>query len=115
MSIEGLIKRVDGALKVLELIVEDLAEVRDSLKSVVGGAKLPQETTIETVREMLPEKLRGAVSLNEVEDYVIVNLRRHLNSETFKMIAAVAIDRLGGEYVSSGKEGYFRIPRKKSG
>ena len=110
-----MIKKVDGTLKVLKLIVEDLAEVRDALKSAVGGAELPQKTTIETAQEMLPEKLQGAVSLNEVEDYVIVNLRRHLNSETFKMIAAVAIDRLGGEYVSSGKEGYFRIPRKKSG
>jgi hypothetical protein len=83
------------------------------LKSVVGEAELPQETTIETVQEMLPEKLQGAVSLNEVEGYVVVNLRRHLNSETFKTIAAVAIDRLGGEYVSSGREGYFRIPKKK--
>jgi hypothetical protein len=102
-------------LKVLKLIVEDLAEVRDALKSVIGGAELPQITTIETVREMLPAKLQGAVSLNEVEDYVIVNLLRRLNSETFKTIAAVAIDRLGGEYVSYGKEGYFRIPKKKSG
>jgi hypothetical protein len=115
VSIEDLIKRVDGALKVLELIVEDIAEVRDALKSVVGEAELPQETTIETVREMLPEKLRGTVSLNEVEGYVIVNLWRRLNSEAFKTIAAVAIDRLGGEYVSSGRGGYFRIPRKKRG
>jgi hypothetical protein len=114
MSIEGLIKRVDGTLKVLKLIVEDLSEVRDALKRLVGGAELPQETTIEAIDETLPEKLRGAVSLNEAGDYVIVSLRRHLNSENFKMIAAVAIDRLGGEYVSSGKEGYFRIPKKKS-
>lgn len=109
-----MIKRVDGTLKVLKLIVEDLSEGRDALKSVVGGAELPQETTIETVQEMLPEKLRGAVSLNEAGDYVIVNLRHRLNSENFKTIAAVAIDTLGGEYVSSGKEGYFRIPRKNS-
>jgi hypothetical protein len=113
VSIEDLIKRVDGALKVLKLIVEDIVEVRDALKSMVGEAELPQETTIETVREMLPKNLRGAVLLNEVEDYVIVNLRHHLNSETFKTIAAVAIDRFGGEYVSYGKEGYFRIPKKK--
>jgi hypothetical protein len=112
-ELKALVERIDGALTVLELVIEDLAGVRESLKSLVGEAELPQETTIETVRAMLPQKLRGALSLSEVEGYVVVNVRRRLSPETFKTLAAVAIDRLGGEYVSTREGGYFRMPKKK--
>ena len=112
MSVEKLVERAEGSLKLLELIIRDLTQLRNALKGLAAQSK--HEITIEAVREMLPENLHEAVSISENAEYVIVNLRRFLKPEAFREIARLAIGRVGGEYISTGKGGYFRIPKKRA-
>ena len=111
LTVEKLVERAEDSLKLLELIIRDLTQLRNTLKGLAAQPK--HEKTIEAVRQMLPESLREAVSISENAEHVIVNLRRFLKPEAFRMIADLAIGRLGGEYISTGKGGYFRIPKKK--
>lgn len=77
-------------------------------------AQSKHEITVQVVRQILPENLQQAVSLSETAEHVIVSLRHFLKPEAFREIANLAIGKLGGEYISTGKGGYFRIPKKKS-
>jgi hypothetical protein len=99
-------------LAVLEFIVGDLKDFGEALKRLVGECKSQCEVSVEAVRGMIPERLHAYLSLSEDEEDVIVNVRR-LNAEQFKAVVAVVIGRLGGEYVSLGSTGYFRIPKKR--
>jgi len=63
---------------------------------------------------MIPERLHACLSLSEDEEHVIVSVQRRLNAEQFKALVAVAIGRLGGEYVSLGGAGYFRIRKRRA-
>ncbi|MHA1711849.1 MAG: hypothetical protein ACTSUS_07305, partial [Candidatus Freyarchaeota archaeon] len=60
------------------------------------------------------ENLHEAVSVSENSEHVIVNLRRFLKTEAFREIANLAIGMVGGEYISTRKGGYFRIPKKRA-
>jgi ATP/ADP translocase len=99
-------------LSVLEFIVGDLKDFGEALKRLVGECKSQCEVSVEAVWGMIPERLHAYLSLSEDEEHVIVNVRR-LNAEQFKAVVAVVIGRLGGEYVSLGSTGYFRIPKKR--
>jgi len=109
--IEGLVRDFEGLLEVLELAIRDLAEVRDSLKDLLG--KLKPKVDAKAVLEMLPGKLRREVSVSDGGDYITVKTKRFLSSEDFKALAEAIISRLGGEYVSTTSKGggYFRIPK----
>ena len=109
--VEKLVRSVETVLEVLELFVVDLAEVLSCLKGLVEDVQPPRADAM-GIMQMLPEKLRGEVSINEEGDYVIVKLKRLLRAEAFKALVDVIITKLGGEYVSmGGGRGYFRIPR----
>jgi len=112
LTVEKLVERVEDTLKLLELIILDLTQLRNALKGLAAQSK--HEITVEAVREMLPENLHEAVSVSENSEHVIVNLRRFLKTEAFREIANLAIGRVGGEYISTRKGGYFRIPKKRA-
>ena len=108
---DELVKRVEDALAVLEFIVGDLKDFGEALKRLVGECKSQCEVSVEAVWGMIPERLHAYLSLSEDEEHV--NVQRRLNAEQFKAVVAVVIGRLGGEYVSLGSTGYFRIPKKR--
>lgn len=111
VDVDRLVGRVEDALSVLELIVEDLEELRDGLKGLVSEYKY--EVSIETVQGMIPEGLKSYLGFNEDEEYVVVSVQRRLNAEQFKAVVDV-IGGLGSEYVSLGGTGYFRIPKRRA-
>lgn len=114
MRVDGLVKKVEDGLAVLELIIRDLKELGEALKRLVVEYKSQSDVSVETVQGMIPESLRAFLNLSEDEEYVTVNVQRRLNAEQFKAVVAVVIGRLGGEYVSLGGTGYFRIPKRRT-
>ena len=63
--------------------------------------------------EFFPEDLRSLLSFEEQADAVILKPRQFLGSENFAKIADI-VKQHGGEWVSAGKNSYFRIPIKTS-
>jgi hypothetical protein len=114
VRVDELVKRVEDDLSVLEFIVGDLKDLGQALKRLVDECKSHCEVSVEAVRGMIPERLHAYLSLSEDEEYVIVNVQRRLNAEQFKAVVAVVIGRLGGEYVSLGGTGYFRIRKRRA-
>lgn len=114
MRVDGLVKRVEDELAVLELVIGDLKDLGEALKRLVDECKSQCEVSVETVRGMIPERLHAYLSLSEDGEYIVVNVNRRLNADQFKAVVAVVIGRLGGEYVSLGGSGYFRIPKRRA-
>ncbi len=127
-KIEGLTKRVDELVVILNGIVEDLGQVSASLKSLAVSQitqpivaptppKLPQmiekSKILEDIKMEFPDDLDGLLDFEEKDDYIIVKPRQFLGSENFSKIAST-IRGMGGEYVSAGKASHFRIPRGTS-
>jgi hypothetical protein len=110
--VDGLVKRVEDVLSVLELIVGDLKDLAEGLKRLVDEWKWQCEVSVESVRGMTSEGLHAYPSSRGDLEHVIVNVQRRLNAEQFKAVANVVIGRLGGEYVSAGDKGCFRIQKK---
>jgi hypothetical protein len=59
VRVDELVKRVEGALAVLELIVGDLKDLGEALKGLVGECKSRCEVSVESVRGMIPERLHA--------------------------------------------------------
>jgi hypothetical protein len=114
VRVDGLVKRVEDELGVLELIIGDLKDLGEALKRLVDECKSRSGVSVETVRGMIPERLHAYLGLSEDGEYVAVNINSRLNAEQFKAVVAVVIGRLGGEYVSLGGTGYFRIPKRRA-
>lgn len=121
-TVEELIKRIDRLLDVLNILIEDLREITNSLKTVSGPAAAaavtpaptPQPTqlrTIEDIRMMFPKELEDMLTFEEKEDHIMIKPRQYLGSENFAKIASI-IRGAGGEYISAGKDSHFRIPRQ---
>ena len=133
-KVENLTKRVDELVTILTRIVEDLAQVSASLKSlavsqITQPISAPQPSApsrpsagipptyegskaIEDVKLMFPEDLESLLSFEEKDDYIIIKPRQFLGSDNFSKIAS-KIRESGGDYVSAGKASHFRIPKKK--
>lgn len=133
-KIEGLIKRVDELLLIMNGIMEDLRQVSASLRSLavsqitqpiaahpapalsqpVAGAPQPQTRSkvMEDVKMLFPEDMENLLSFEEKDDYIIIKPRQFLGSENFSKIASV-VRSAGGEYVSAGKASHFRIPKER--
>jgi hypothetical protein len=126
-KIEGLTKRVEELVVILNGIMEDLRQVSASLKSIAVSQitrpiaappisyALPQAAekskALEDVKMAFPDDLEDLLSFEEKDDYVIIKPRQFLGSENFSKIAST-VRGMGGEYVSAGKASHFRIPKK---
>jgi hypothetical protein len=119
-KLDKLIDRMDGLLAVLKLVAEDLKQLSDSLKpyaqkvapSTAPPAAQPQILTVESVKESFPEDLQSLLSFQEQEEFIVIRPRGFLGSENFARIADV-VKKLGGEYVSAGKDSRFRVPKQR--
>jgi hypothetical protein len=124
-NLERLVERIDELLVVLSKITEDLRSVSGSVKSVLGSQvaqpapqtpaavshKIYENKSVEDVRVAFPEDLEALLNFQEKDDYIMVKPRQFLGSENFAKIAS-AVRGMGGEYISSGKDSHFRVPKK---
>jgi len=61
--------------------------------------------------DLFPEDLKGLLSFEDQAEWTIIKPRQFLGSENFARIADI-VKKHNGEYVSSGKQSHFRIPKK---
>lgn len=122
-TIEELAKRIDQLLIVLKEISEDLTDVSKNLKTVEAPTQVAPPTeaaapapearmrSISDVRTTFPKELEDLLLFEESGDYIIIRPRQYLGSENFAKIASL-VRSAGGEYISSGKESHFRVPKE---
>jgi len=70
--------------------------------------------TVDSVAKMFPQELKNQLFFEESGDYVVVRVRKYLGQADFKKIAEI-VKRLGGEYISAGKDSHFRIAHSRRG
>jgi len=117
--LDKLIERAEELLAVLKLVSEDLKQLSDSLKPYVqapsaapAAPSAVQALTVEGVEENFPEDLRSLLNFQEQEEFVVVKPKGFLGSENFARIADI-VKKLGGDYVSAGKDSHFRVPKQR--
>ncbi|MFA5364237.1 MAG: hypothetical protein WC325_03540 [Candidatus Bathyarchaeia archaeon] len=126
-NIQNLARKVEDLVNVLNTISADLTEVVKSLKGVTGASaptsapvaaptpaavNAPEKVgTINAVKQAFSPDLVAMLLFDERENFFIVKPRRFLGSDNFAKIASV-VRTIGGEYVSSGKNSHFKIPKQ---
>lgn len=71
-----------------------------------------ESITLESIANAFPKDLKGKLYFEDSGKYVIVKARKYLGSEVFKQVAEIIRDKLGGEYISAGRESHFRIRKE---
>jgi len=61
--------------------------------------------------DLFPEDLKGLLSFEDQAEWTLIKPRQFLGSENFARIIDI-VKKHNGEYVSSGKQSHFRIPKK---
>lgn len=69
-----------------------------------------QTAKLHEYKEKFPSELVGFLSFEDGGAFVKVTPRQYLGNEIFGRLMDV-VKRLGGEYVSNGKDSHFRIPK----
>lgn len=122
-TIEELAQKIDELLAVLREISEDLAEVSKHLRAVGAPAPIPapagttaptpetRTRSISQVRATFPKELEDLLTFEEAGEYIVIRPRQYLGSENFAKIASL-VRSAGGEYISSGKESHFKVPKE---
>ena len=124
---EKYVKKMERIAVLLELVVEELKEVREGLRAAVSAASPKMEPaaepakievqeevgplTIEKVQSMFPEDLLGQLYFEDGGDSIIIRPRGYLG-DRFREVAEIACDQLGGAYIGAGKNSYFKIPKE---
>ena len=104
----------------LEQLHSDNDKKIEVILSAVQGGKSEsirepaQKTTltISDVQKLFPEKLQTLLVYEQTAEYIKIKPRQYLGSDDFKTVAAIVREKLGGEYVSAGRDSHFRIPRR---
>lgn len=112
-KINRLIERIDQLLNVIKMLVDDLSEISDNLRSLVS-VKTPTvegERSFQNIQNAFSEDLRNMLDFEDLGDYIRISPKRYLGSDNFARIASV-VRSLGGEYISAGKESHFRVPKR---
>jgi transcription elongation factor Elf1 len=89
-----------GAVLVLSVTVKEHSAAETETKTV----------TLSSVKVAFPEDLEPLLTYEDKGDKIILKPKQLLSTETFAEIAAIVRD-LGGEYVSAGKDSYFKISK----
>ena len=110
LGVREVIRRVEGVLDVLGLALMDACALVDELKGFVGGMRC--YVTVDMVRNAVPKGVLKALTFEDLGGYVVVRFKRHFKPEDFRVVAE-ALRAFEGEYVSVGKTGYFRVPKRR--
>ena len=70
----------------------------------------PKTDILERAERMFPNELIDKISLELSDSHVIIKPKQYLGKNLFIELAEIVRDKLGGEYVSAGRDSHFRIP-----
>jgi hypothetical protein len=68
--------------------------------------------TADDVKKKFPEDLEGFLNFEDKGEYIKITPRQYLGAENFAKAAEI-VRKIGGDYVSAGKDSHFRVPKVK--
>ena len=113
----GLTQEFDDSITPYDMgftMVRDKVEawIREEVDRL-SGPEEPSEVTVDSVSRMIPIDLRKDLYFEDAGEYVLVKARGFLGQEAFRRVAEIVVDKLGGEYISAGKDSHFRIRKER--
>jgi len=70
--------------------------------------------TAKDITEILPPDLQELMTVEDLNrDWIKVKPKRYLGTKMFAIAAQFLCEELHGEYISLGKNSYFRIPKEQ--
>ena len=66
----------------------------------------------EQIQQAFPEDLRNELTFETEDEAFIIRPKGFLGHDIFTKAFAIVADKLGGKYVSAGKDSHFRVPKK---
>jgi len=113
----GLTKEFDDSVTPYEMgftMVKNKVEawIRKEIINFSEVQVVKQPVTVDVVSKIIPMDLRKDLYFEDTGNYVLIKSRRYLGQETFKKIAEIVVDQLGGEYISAGRNSHFRIKKR---
>ena len=98
--------------QIRERHVKDLKDAVAWAFAAAGGliSEEPRKDILERAEKMFPNELIDKISLELSGGHIIVKPKQFLGSKLFSELADIARNKLGGEYISAGKDSHFRIP-----
>ena len=102
---------LDESYRTLKARVFKLQQEGDLLEETKKA--VDSDTSISPVKQAFPDDLKTLLIFEETKDAIIIKTKGFLGSQNFAKIGAV-VRNLGGNWVSSGKESHFKIPKNHS-
>jgi len=103
-----------AALEIRQMYAEPLKTLEQTVTDTLRSSKaLSDSTLLDNVQAVFPPDLAGMLYFEATEDWTLIRPREYLGPDNFRRIAAIVRDTLNGEYVSAGKESYFRVAREQ--
>ena len=80
--------------------------------AVAGGliSEEPKKDILEKAERMFPNEIIDKIEIEVSDSHLIVRPKQFLGSKLFSELADIARNKLGGEYISAGKDSHFKIP-----
>ena len=97
----------------LEELKNPIGWTFSAASGLLESPKKAEETKkdiLERAERMFPNELTDKISLELSDSHVIVKPKQYLGKNLFIELAEIVRDKLGGEYVSAGRDSHFRIP-----
>jgi uncharacterized Zn finger protein (UPF0148 family) len=70
--------------------------------------------TAKDIAEVLPPDIKELMTVEDLDkDYIKVKPKQFLGKKMFAISAQFVRDELHGEYVSQGKDSYFKVPKQQ--
>ena len=122
-SFDYVIEDEKGSLRYIEVYGQIRERHIKNLKNAVAWAfaaagglisgEEPQAKTeeiLENAKKMFPNEIIDKIDLEVSDSHLIVRPKQFLGSKLFSELADIARNKLGGEYISAGKDSHFKIP-----
>ena len=80
---------------------------------LIEGPKKAEKTEkeiLERAKKMFPNEIIDKLEFEVSNQNLIVKPKGYLGSKLFSELADIARNKLGGEYISAGKDSHFKIP-----
>jgi len=115
----GLLREFDDSVTPVEAgytSVRDQVEewISEETGKISRESEKPTEVkpivTVDSIAKKFPRELKNQLFFEDAGEYVVVRARKYLGQEDFKRIAEI-VKRLGGEYVSAGRDSHFKIEK----
>lgn len=100
-DLKAFLAQIKGQL--MHMIVE--------IDDYVGASAVQKPKTDSEIASNFPIELTNQLVLVEQPDKWIIRFKAYVGKDLFASVARIAVDQLGGSYISAGKDSRFEVPK----